>query len=1125
MPQVDREITFYFNSLSYLLSNLSAKQRGITTHSPTDPNNESSWLDSKGWLTWKDLDGDLQIAATQKYYDVSSAIWVRANNVFGDLEFGEGYVGDGLTDGDLTIPIPISQTGVSALDGAFTATSIVGCLNELKNDVATPSNFWEPASGTVVRPKDPYISIHTKNGLMDDYAGNTPLSETGTAGLSGAFDAISLIGALNELKATSGILEKNGFDNRTDSAISYVTGTKVFTIELAYEMVSYGFYSDNNRFEYTASHNVTLLASTSMQFIYFDGNGVLQVSQTWSDTLVEQDALVAIILLDGTGGVVGFGDERHGHVMASRTHMYLHGTIGMAFESGLGLTGMSVDGTGNVDVDAQFGVANGILWDEDNKFTLNDTVPQIMSPIILLKKLWKSSTSWERTVASYFPVVTTGTGRAAYNDVVSGTLVEVTDGDFVLAHLFGSVDVDEPLEVMIGQAEYSTEQAAIAGAKTEIVNLYTAGLIVAEMKFIATVLLKTKNTYTNAVKSKIISISDTEDYIDWRFTNFSPGGGVASDSFWSRDITNGSVYPLTITDNVGIGGIPTVGWSGATVLELTDTAIGLNGSVFIRDADSNLYEGHNVYYDGTNFRRTAGGPSWLKRSGGSIYDIKYAVSGAPDAIIDSLLTSRMKLAATEIIFNEDQENINTIFSSDTEVNALHIDGSTGFVGIHKSSPSYHLDMQDDSDIYTRIMTIGNASVGLQLRRDEQLGSYNDNWIIRMDASSTMLNFWNGSNLMRIAANGNVSIGPGDPSNKLTIITDVTEISGIETKKDTVSTTFLGDGGAITEAKGMLMLKDAGSIKVYLASSYDSYLNGGNLGIGTSNPLDDVGTAAGDFTGVGLHIKNTVANGTGYLIVEGEGAAANGSSGIGAAQIIFSSTIGAVGNKLYSISGGGDILTFNSLNDDMTVKSSIMRLHNDGLVAINKSTDPSETLDVVGGVKIGSAENTNDGTMQWTGTDFEGRKSGAWVSLTSAGGGISQYSMKAGRSTSWDTHTWEADELIPLNTEFYDDGNNWNPSTYIYTNGPTAAHGNAALNVRFSASTGGRVKIMIKHNSTYVANQAIYVNVASEVSISLSCNIKLAASDTLSCYITHNTGLAINVKSGNGTYLTVHKINE
>ena len=52
-----------------------------------------------------------------------------------------------------------------------------------------------------------------------------------------------------------------------------------------------------------------------------------------------------------------------------------------------------------------------------------------------------------------------------------------------------------------------------------------------------------------------------------------------------------------------------------------------------------------------------------------------------------------------------------------------------------------------------------------------------------------------------------------------------------------------------------------------------------------------------------------------------------------------------------------------------------------------ATVPSATepLESAGGLKLGTTTGTTDGTLRWTGTDFEGRKAGAWVSMTGAGG--------------------------------------------------------------------------------------------------------------------------------------------
>ncbi len=68
--------------------------------------------------------------------------------------------------------------------------------------------------------------------------------------------------------------------------------------------------------------------------------------------------------------------------------------------------------------------------------------------------------------------------------------------------------------------------------------------------------------------------------------------------------------------------------------------------------------------------------------------------------------------------------------------------------------------------------------------------------------------------------------------------------------------------------------------------------------------------------------------------------------------------------------------------------------------------PLERLEVAGGIKLGEAVNEQAGTIQWTGSDFEGYDGDTWKSLTAAGGG----SLPAGSLGSTLRHngaTWEA----------------------------------------------------------------------------------------------------------------------
>ncbi len=51
-----------------------------------------------------------------------------------------------------------------------------------------------------------------------------------------------------------------------------------------------------------------------------------------------------------------------------------------------------------------------------------------------------------------------------------------------------------------------------------------------------------------------------------------------------------------------------------------------------------------------------------------------------------------------------------------------------------------------------------------------------------------------------------------------------------------------------------------------------------------------------------------------------------------------------------------------------------------------AAEPIERLQVVGAINLGTTANANEGTIRWTGSDFEGYAGGAWQTLTASGAG-------------------------------------------------------------------------------------------------------------------------------------------
>lgn len=327
---------------------------------------------------------------------------------------------------------------------------------------------------------------------------------------------------------------ENGFVDRDDSTMAFDDGTREFSITPV--AGAYDFFVQSERFTKSAELTITITDVEGLHYVYFNETGALAVTTTFSTDLISLYAFCATIYWDATNGeAVLFGDERHGNVMDSQTHSFEHNTYGARYDEGLGLANMDVDGSGADASAAQFSFDDGVIWDEDVKHTIADGSPQELSTIAEVPILYRDGAAgdWRKIAATTYPVSTTGTGLAAWNEWTGATwrITEASSNDYVLVHYFATTDVNEPVVGVMGTATYATLKAAREGALNEIATpLSGISSLTPEWVAIATVIWETKTTHTNAVKSRVRSTEAGENYVDWRTTL--RGGAVTNGTTW-----------------------------------------------------------------------------------------------------------------------------------------------------------------------------------------------------------------------------------------------------------------------------------------------------------------------------------------------------------------------------------------------------------------------------------------------------------------------------------------------------------------------------------------------------------------------------------------------------------------
>lgn len=306
--------------------------------------------------------------------------------------------------------------------------------------------------------------------------------------------------------------EPMGFENRTDSTVSFNAGSRQFSI--APTTSSYRIWVQGRMFIKTTTLTSTIPNTSDLYYFYFDSAGLLQYGTSFN--FGQHCPISAVQWNANTGNYYFLGEERHGVTMDWSTHQYLNETRGMQYASGFAATNYTTTGSGALDADAQLDLTDGVVYQEDIRINVSHSntptyslfQQDIAGPGRFPVTYHSGSTGeWVKDSATDF-AVKAGTSRITYNLNTAGTWTtpDVGANQYVAYWLVATSNIlDGPIVSVMGQRTDSN--IGNAQDNNTFSELDLTNFPGAESRPLYRLIFQT-GSYGNTVNARLVDIQD-----------------------------------------------------------------------------------------------------------------------------------------------------------------------------------------------------------------------------------------------------------------------------------------------------------------------------------------------------------------------------------------------------------------------------------------------------------------------------------------------------------------------------------------------------------------------------------------------------------------------------------------